>query len=70
MGGFMSTELNGLLGLVVLILDIWAIVKIFQSGEKTGAKVLWTLLIVLLPIIGLIVWAFLGPRGPSGISRV
>lgn len=66
----MNTELSGLLGLVVLILDIWAIVKIFQSRETTGAKVLWTLLIVLLPVIGLIIWAFLGPRGYSGASRV
>lgn len=59
----MGIEVGGILGLIVLILDIWAIVKIFQSGASTGAKVLWTLLIILLPIVGLIIWLLLGPKG-------
>lgn len=50
-------------GLVVLILDIWAIVSILTSGATTGAKVLWILLIVLLPILGFVIWFFAGPRG-------
>lgn len=59
----MGIEVGGILGLVILILDIWAIVKIFQSSASTGAKVLWTLLIILLPILGLIIWFLLGPKG-------
>ncbi|MAQ37742.1 phospholipase D-like protein [Thioclava sp. ES.031] len=50
-------------GLVVLILDIWAIVSILGSGESTGKKVLWILLIVILPIIGFIIWLLVGPKG-------
>tara|TARA_R110000787_G_scaffold80147_5_gene174616 strand:- start:324 stop:509 length:186 start_codon:yes stop_codon:yes gene_type:complete len=55
--------LSGILGLIVLILDIWAIVKIIQSGAETGAKVLWILLILVLPVIGFVIWYFAGPRG-------
>ena len=51
-----------LLGLLHLIISIWAIVNVFQSRESTGSKVLWTALILLFPLIGLIVWYFAGPR--------
>ena len=57
--------LEGILGLVILILDIWAIIKVVSSGASGGEKVLWILLIVLLPVIGLIIWAVAGPRGPA-----
>lgn len=59
----MGAFLNGLLGLVILALNIWAIISIIKSGAETGIKVLWVLLIVLLPVIGLVIWALLGPRG-------
>lgn len=54
---------NGFLGLVILILDIWAIINIVQSSASTGAKVLWVVLVLLLPVVGLIIWFFAGPRG-------
>ena len=53
---------EGFFGLIILVLDIWAILNIFQSSASTAAKVLWTLLIVFLPVLGLIVWAFVGPK--------
>ena len=37
----MGIEVGGLLGLIILILDIWAILKVIQSGASTGAKLLW-----------------------------
>jgi len=49
------------LWLLILIADIWAIVKVFQSNATSGAKILWTLLILIFPIVGLIVWFFAGP---------
>jgi Phospholipase_D-nuclease N-terminal len=55
-------EVGGLLGLLILIADVWAIVNIFQSPASTGAKVLWTVLVLVLPIFGLIIWFFAGPR--------
>jgi hypothetical protein len=54
--------LSGILGLLVLIADIWAIVNVFQSNETTGSKVLWVALVVVLPVIGFVVWYFAGPR--------
>lgn len=59
----MGSTLNSLIGLVILALDIWAIINIVKSGADTGKKVLWVLLILFLPVIGLIIWALLGPRG-------
>jgi hypothetical protein len=52
-----------LLGLVILVADIWAILQVLNSREETGTKVLWSALILLLPVIGLIIWYFAGPRG-------
>ena len=49
-------------GLVILVLDIWAALKVLQSGASTGAKVLWTLVIVVLPVLGIIIWFFAGPK--------
>jgi hypothetical protein len=53
---------NGLWGILVLIADVWAIVNIFQSGASTERKVLWTVLVVLLPVLGFLIWLFAGPR--------
>jgi len=54
---------EGLIGLVILVLDIWAILKIVQSGASTGSKALWIVLVLILPILGLIIWFFAGPKG-------
>ena len=59
----MGIEVGGILGLVVLIANIYAIVKIVQSATTTGAKVLWVVVILLLPVIGLLIWFFAGPKG-------
>ncbi|MEH6497696.1 MAG: PLDc N-terminal domain-containing protein [Pseudomonas marincola] len=56
-------EFGGIFGLIVLALDIYAIVKIFQSSASTGAKVLWILLVLILPVLGLVIWFFAGPKG-------
>lgn len=58
----MSIEVSGLLGVLILIADIWALVNILSSPAPAGEKVLWTLLVILLPVIGLLLWFFLGPR--------
>ncbi|SFR39751.1 PLDc N-terminal domain-containing protein [Litoreibacter janthinus] len=53
----------GLLGLVVLIANVYAIIQIISSGASTGTKVLWTLLVLVLPVVGVIAWLIAGPRG-------
>jgi succinate dehydrogenase/fumarate reductase cytochrome b subunit len=58
--------LESLIGIAILIADIWAILNVFQSSESTGTKLVWILLILLLPLLGLIIWYFAGPKSASG----
>lgn len=51
-----------LLGLAIFVIDIWAIVKTLQSPVTPGTKILWVVIIFLLPVVGVILWYFLGPR--------
>jgi hypothetical protein len=55
-------EIGGIFGLLLLIGDIYALVNIISSSASTGSKVLWSLLVIILPFIGLIIWFFAGPR--------
>lgn len=58
----MSIQVSGLLGLLHLALVIYAAVSIAGSPAGTVGKVLWILGVLLFPVLGLIVWAFAGPR--------
>ncbi|MBY6006498.1 PLD nuclease N-terminal domain-containing protein [Salipiger bermudensis] len=55
-------EFAGIGGFIILVLDIWAIVSIISSGASTGSKVLWTLLVLILPVLGFIIWLIAGPK--------
>ncbi|MEO1961911.1 MAG: PLDc N-terminal domain-containing protein, partial [Paracoccus sp. (in: a-proteobacteria)] len=46
----------------ILVRDIWAIAQVINTNEGTGTKLLWILLIAILPILGLIIWYFAGPK--------
>jgi len=50
------------MGRIILVADLWMIVNIFQSSADTGKKFLWTVTVLLLPVIGFIAWYFIGPR--------
>ena len=54
---------GGILGILILAGDIWAIINIFQGAASNEKKLIWILVVVLLPLLGLILWFFLGPRG-------
>lgn len=56
-------EVGGLFGLIILILNVYAIVKTVQSNAGTGAKVAWIVVILLLPVLGLLLWFLFGPKG-------
>ncbi|MCG8546109.1 MAG: PLD nuclease N-terminal domain-containing protein [Alphaproteobacteria bacterium] len=58
----MGIEIGGILGLILLIANVYAIVKTVQSSASTGAKVLWIVLILIFPLLGLIIWLIAGPR--------
>ena len=57
----MGIDIGGLLGLLILIADVWAIIKTLGSSAGTGTKVLWVVVILVLPVLGLILWVVLGP---------
>lgn len=59
----MNLEVGGIFGLLLLVLDVWAVVSTVQSNAGTGTKVLWIVIILLLPLVGLIAWFLLGPKG-------
>ena len=50
-------------GVLVLVGDIWAVMNIFQSSVSNEKKLIWIIAVVLLPVLGLVLWFFLGPRG-------
>jgi len=58
----MNFGYGGILGILILAGDIWAIINILQSSVSNEKKLLWILVVVLLPLVGLILWFFLGPR--------
>jgi len=59
----MGIEVGGLLGLIWLIIVIWAIVKVAKSSAGAIAKLLWILILLFFPLVGLIIWLLLGPKG-------
>jgi succinate dehydrogenase/fumarate reductase cytochrome b subunit len=60
---------HGLLGLIILVLDIWAIFNVVASYNGILSKIIWTLIILCLPILGFILWLILGPRRPRTYLR-
>ncbi len=63
----MGIEVGGLLGLVILIADVWAIISVIGSNASTMSKVLWTVAILALPVVGLIIWLVAGPRSSTAV---
>jgi hypothetical protein len=59
---FVFGRAYGCASLAVLILDIYCIVKIVESGSITGRKVLWILLVIFFPLLGAILWLLFGKR--------
>ena len=56
---------TGIFGLIVLALDIWAIVSVVNSRASTGTKVIWVLVILVLPILGFLAWLLFGPKAAA-----
>ena len=59
----MNVGFNGIWGLLVLAADVWAIINVAQSAVSNEKKLIWIIAIILLPLLGVILWYFLGPRG-------
>ena len=51
-----------LVAVAVMVLDIVAIVDILKSGKDTEKKALWTVAILLLPVLGMLVYFVAGKK--------
>lgn len=51
-----------IIGLIIFVIDVYAIAKVINSGAETLTKILWILLILILPVLGVIIWYFAGPK--------
>jgi hypothetical protein len=58
----MHVNVTGIGGFILLVLDLWAIISVVGSNAGTSTKVIWVLVILLLPLVGFIAWLFAGPR--------
>lgn len=51
-----------LVAAAILALDVVAIVDILKSGKDAEKKVLWAVVIVLLPFLGMLVYFLAGKK--------
>lgn len=54
--------MTGILGLVILILDVIAIVEVLKGNRAVLNKLLWILIILVLPILGMILYYVIGRK--------
>ena len=57
MGGSMF-----LIGVLILVLDIIALVDVLSSHLETLMKLIWTLLILCMPVVGMVLYFLIGKR--------
>lgn len=58
----MGNIFTGLGGIILFLLDIWAIASVINSNAERSSKIIWTLVIAFLPVVGLIAWWLMGPK--------
>jgi hypothetical protein len=54
--------MGGLISLIVLVLDIIAIVDLIKGTKDTTQKVVWAILIVVLPVLGMVLYFLIGRK--------
>ena len=52
----------GLWFLLSLVLALWAVFNIAQSGARPLGKALWIVIVLFLPFFGFVAWLFFGPK--------
>ncbi len=51
--------------LLHVVLWVYAVIRILDSAASMGRKILWIVVVALLPVLGLIIWFFAGPGSPG-----
>ncbi|TLX59322.1 hypothetical protein DN826_00565 [Stutzerimonas nosocomialis] len=60
--------LSTILMVLVAVLDVVALFFVLRSGIEPGRKIVWSAVIILLPVVGIIMWAW--AAGPLGKVRL
>jgi hypothetical protein len=55
----------GIWGIIHLVLVVYAALQIINSSADTVKKILWIVVVAVFPLVGLIVWFFIGPGTPK-----
>lgn len=58
----MGIEIGGLFGLLLLVANVYAIIRTVGSRAGALAKAVWIVVILVLPLLGFLVWLLAGPR--------
>ncbi|KAI1044530.1 hypothetical protein LB505_011040 [Fusarium chuoi] len=53
---------GGIIGFIVLVLDILVWIEVLQSNRPVSHKILWCLVVFLFPIVGMIVYYLFSNR--------
>lgn len=68
--GLLFVLISGAIALAGTIFWIWMLVHaITNKGLGDGEKIAWVLVIIFLPVIGCILYFFIGrPKGPAAVA--
>ena len=51
-----------ILGLLWLAFTIWGFFNVWTSGAETGSKLIWSVVMLVFNVLGVIAWYFFGPK--------
>lgn len=51
-----------ILAALLVLVELWAINCVLRSGTRAETKMLWVVVIVFVPLFGLMLWLFTGPK--------
>lgn len=53
----------GILGIIWAVIVIWVLIGVFKSSTPILGKLIWALVIIAMPILGVILWLIFGNKG-------
>lgn len=51
-----------LIGFIILVIDVVVIMDLLRSNKDTEKKILWTIAIIFLPVLGPVLYYFIGRK--------
>ena len=58
--------MRSLFGIITFLLDVWAIISIVNSTAERRQKIIWVLVVAVLPLLGFLAWLVAGPKPDKG----